>query len=110
MSIPVTHTITLKPKVSEDPKAAKFDVVCSCQWQGMAHTRQVADRWVNSHAYAQTLRGNEVIIEIAPELLPPPPDPPVEAGPVESDPIVVKAKEEAKEFIEEHPEVPVVDA
>lgn len=66
MSIPVIHTLKLKKIKPEDPKSAPYRVNCSCQWEGMAHTRQVADGWMRSHAFAQTQRGNEVIIEIDP--------------------------------------------
>jgi hypothetical protein len=72
MAIPVKHTIRLeKRETFGDPLRAGFGVKCSCQWEGMAHTRVTADAWVNRHAFAQTMRGNEVIIEIDPALDPP---------------------------------------
>lgn len=62
MSIPVEHKITLI-EVNDPSKPYKFRVSCSCQWEGLAHTRQVAERWINSHAWNQTIRGNEVVID-----------------------------------------------
>lgn len=62
MSIPVEHKIKLV-EVNDASKPYKFLVSCNCQWTGLAHTRLVAERWINSHAWAQTLRGNTVTID-----------------------------------------------
>jgi hypothetical protein len=65
MAIPVTHTIRLI-ELNDPSLICKFRVVCSCQWEGLAHTPQRAEMWIASHAHAQTLRGNEVIIKREP--------------------------------------------
>lgn len=62
MPIPNLHTITLRELVV--PKdICPFVVSCSCQWAGLAHTLAKAEDFVQSHAYAQAGRGNQVIIK-----------------------------------------------
>lgn len=62
MAVSVPHEIKLI--AVNDPKLAyKFIVRCSCQWEGLAWTRQVAERWIGSHVYAQTIRGNECTVD-----------------------------------------------
>jgi hypothetical protein len=68
MPLPVQHIITLREREPRDPISCRFEATCSCQWQGLAHDLVRAEQFVASHQFAQTVRGNTVIIER--ELLP----------------------------------------
>lgn len=61
--IPTIHHI----KLHENPKPADgcgaFEVSCDCQWAGFAHTLAIAENYVDGHAFNQSSRGHQVIIE-----------------------------------------------
>lgn len=70
--ISVKHEITLKQvDVVPGDNRCPFEVSCSCEWQGLTHSLARAEQFVDSHTYAQLVRGHQVIIKR--ELLAPAP-------------------------------------
>lgn len=62
MPMPQKHRLVLRQNPNPPLGAGAFELACSCQWAGCAHTLEVAERWVEGHAYSQSSMGHEVII------------------------------------------------